>query len=197
MASNWAVVEARNDLPTLYNKANAESAMEWQAIAFWHAFLEAWRDHSGKAITITDQSPPDEDPNSEYRLRRIDVIVDGYALKGKKRFTILIIEVKGAHVNRSEYQRVEIQARGACEAYFNAPGTETTMIYAMCAVGTRCRMFRYTADLDWEPMWGDDTEFDSTQYIDAADKTKGLLVWRALSGMLQHPPTDLADKTYL
>ena len=197
MAANWAVVDARNDLITLYNETNAEGAMEWQAIKFWHAFLEAWKDHSGKAITITDQSPPDQDPNSEYRLRRIDVIVDGYTNQEKKRFTILIVEVKGAHVNRSEYRTVEDQAQGACEAYLNAPGNMTTMIYAMCAVGTHCRMFRYTGNFDWEPMWGEDTEYDRGEYIDAADRTKGSLVWRALNVMLQQPPTELADKAYL
>ena len=148
IASNWAVVKARRDLPMLYDVANAPGAMEWQSVRFWQAFLEAWRDDTDRAVTITSQAPPDIDTRSESRRRRVDIIVEGYSRENRTKFTILIVEVKGAHVSSSQYETIKNQAREAYETYVNTRESESKMIYDMCAVRTECRMFRQTNSLD-------------------------------------------------
>ena len=161
--------------------------------------LEAFRDNQGEAFTLSVQSPPVTDPKSDQRLRRIDVVLKSYMAPSRKRFPVLFHEAKRAEGGAPDYREVEMQAQGACEEYLNSREAVSTVVFAMCCVGTRCRMFRYIKEhgFDWSPMWGNKKEFDATQYFDAMDPFGSPYIWRALISMPELLGIPLERKAYL
>lgn len=186
-------------IPELYEDANAENALEWASGSFWNACLQAWAMTRNVAIMIDREAPPDEDPGSEYRLKRVDVVGKAFANQSKRRLTFLFCELKSAGATPRKLQEVEIQAQRACEAYLNAPNRINDVVFAMCCVGTSCRAFKYIKDedFDWKPMWGSNSEADATLYFDAGDPLRSIYIWQALNSMLNTIGVPLADESYL
>lgn len=194
METRWAPIDARRDLPSLYMDANRPKALSWQTVRFWQAFFDAWKDHSGKAIVIMGQTPHDYNQSSEDRL-----LIGGYSLVEKKRHFIAIVEAKAASYMDSTYEVAEKQLYNTCMAHLDLAGADTTMIYGVSVVGTRCRMFRYRKDLSWSPLWTRRTAAPGvpSEYIDARDREAGGLIWDALQVILELPPAVLAEREYL
>lgn len=194
METRWAPVDARQDLPTLYLEANQPDSLSWQTIRFWQAFFDAWKDHSGKAIVIMGQTPYDYNQDTEDRL-----LIGGYSLAEKRRHFIAIVEAKAASDLDLTYQTAERQLFDTCMLHLDQTGSQTTTIYGVSVVGTRCRIFRYIKDYSWDPLWTKHTASLGVQseYIDAADREEGGLVWDALQSILEQPPQILAERQYL
>ena len=193
MSSEWNLTKLSGDLPKLYQAANnvyrADSrkrAIEWQSRNFWFAVLQAFIDNEEEvALRLFPETPPIADPQSEQRLRRVDGVLSAYMATSHTRVPILFLEAKIAEGGSADYKEVEKQAQGACEDYLNSSEAVSSVVFAMCCVGTRCRMFKYIKEegFDWAPMWGNKKEADSSQYFDAMDPFGCMYIWRALRSM--------------
>ncbi|KAH9827223.1 hypothetical protein Tdes44962_MAKER03034 [Teratosphaeria destructans] len=149
------------------------------------------------ACTIKHQVPPDTDPRSPYRRRRVDFTVDFFdENQSNRQFTLLFVEVKGAHVAASEYETVEGQVFDASETYGRSLSTHSNVVFAMTAVGTKWRLFKWAED--FQPIMQRYTsETDLREYQDAANPEASLTFLNLLRRMLQLVPAKLAGKDYL
>ena len=195
---SWCLRDLTVESTKLYRQMFAVGATEPQARAFWEEILDTLISTSEKALRRRTEQAPVTSALSEHRRRRVDIHLDSFVEESKKRITLMYIEIKRADATRADFQTVEIQAQDACEAYLNSPESATSEVYAMCVLGPLCRMFRYIkdSDFDWEPLWGNNEEYDRTQYIDVADE-KSRQIWDTLTAIIRANSAGLANKEYL
>lgn len=125
-----------------------------------------------EALLLFAEMPPTYDSTSKHCLQRVDITIQYYEQATGRRSTLFFLEAKGTNVDIRQYREVERQGQDACEAYLNNDQTNVHIVYALCTVGTRARLFRYTlGDAEeeaWELLWGESTELDPRAYCDAA-----------------------------
>ncbi|KAK3669536.1 hypothetical protein LTR78_010590 [Recurvomyces mirabilis] len=195
---SFTLLQLAEDLPVLYAAARAPAAQESDSRSFWTALLTAWAQLSGKAIRIDTEQPPQQDPEPEYRLIRIDITADAFHESTKWRFHLIICQAKGHNARSSRYNDVESQVHRDCEAWLKERGNMPGSVYAMCTVGTACRMFRASIERDdepWVPMWHAQGFLDAD--ANAADPDRGATLWGALQETLARSPLPIADKSYM
>ncbi|KXS98026.1 hypothetical protein AC578_8768 [Pseudocercospora eumusae] len=195
----WTLLDLRRDLPALYDQVHEKNALEPPAITFWSTFCEIWAQTKPYVFSISQQIPPDSDPNAPGRLRRIDFSHDAYDKKSNYvRFPLYYVEGKGAHASNKEIEKVEGQGFNACEGYVNSTRGRTSVAHCLCVVGTRARAFRYSSK-SWSPLWGEEGDVDLDQYIDAATP-ESVKIWNALNtimatcGVTMASPEDMPIK---
>lgn len=195
---SWCLRDLTVESTKLYRQMFSVGATEPQARAFWEEILDTLISTSEKALRRRTEQPPVTSALSEHRRRRVDIHLDSFVEESKKRITLMYIEIKRADATRADFQTVEIQAQDACEAYLNSPESVTSEVYAMCVLGPLCRMFRYIkdSDFDWEPLWGNNEEYDRTQYIDVAEE-RSKEIWNTLNAIVRSHSAGLANKEYL
>lgn len=92
MNDSWTLLALSHDLPDLYNEARRGLAQEHESRSFWTAVLESWKSMQNVALRIFAEVPPDPDPASDYRLRRVDITVQGYEDATHRRLVLLFLE---------------------------------------------------------------------------------------------------------
>ncbi|KXS93337.1 hypothetical protein AC579_2863 [Pseudocercospora musae] len=198
MSQRWCLKDITQAAEQLYSQMFKPGAREPQARAFWEEVLDALIDSSHLALRRRAEQAPTTDALSEHRRRRVDLVLDAFINDGGARVTVIFTEMKKASGTRDDLITVEKQAYDACKAYISSDECPVSVVYGMCVLGPQCRIFRYTNEeaMTWTPMWGTPTNYDSAQYINAADP-RSLLIWRTLNSILQSPHVPLAGKEFL
>lgn len=193
----WALIDAHEHLQVKYHEANRSGALEWPAAQFWRFFLDRFAQDKGLAFFITAECPADSHPNADEKLRRVDMLFEGFDIDQKHRqFPLIFVEVKRASTTNSVYRDVEEQARNACHSYANSNHSHSNQVFAMCAVGTRARIFMRNSQ-GFQPVDGNAEQGSPALYVDAGDRRRGITILRQIETIIHLSPARLAPASWL
>ncbi|KAI9824710.1 MAG: hypothetical protein M1819_000805 [Sarea resinae] len=184
-----SIIAAHPGATMLYHSARQPGSLEYVTIEFWSYILQQYFQPPNFYIAPQQPANPSVD-----RLRRVDLVIK-YIEEQMQPRVLCFVECKRHNAPQDDIDTVESQAIEACQTY--CQGNNISIIYAMTAVGTTARFWKYFhMGKVIEPLFGANRLGQRSEYVDANDLAKAGLITQAFNNMKTFPPTMVRGSEY-